>query len=35
MLDVRVGELERAAFRLQARVATLEERLEAVLRRMG
>ncbi len=35
ILDLRVGELERAAFRLQSRVATLEERLEAVLRRMG
>lgn len=35
MLDLRVGELERAAFRLQARVTTLEERLEAILRRMG
>jgi hypothetical protein len=33
VLELRVGELERAAFRLQARVATLEERLEEALRR--
>jgi uncharacterized Zn finger protein (UPF0148 family) len=32
-LEARVGELERAAFRLQARVATLEERLEEALKR--
>src|SRR5262249_52950597 len=35
LIDARVGELERAAFRLQARVTSLEERLEAALRRLG
>ncbi len=34
-LDRRVGELERAAFRLQSRLQTLEERLEAMQRRGG
>ena len=34
VLDLRVGELERAAFRLQARVSRLEERLDAALRRL-
>jgi hypothetical protein len=33
-LEARVGELERAAFRLQARVESLEERLEATRRRL-
>jgi len=32
---LRVNELERAAFRLQARVTTLEEKLEAALHRLG
>jgi hypothetical protein len=35
VLDRRVGELERSAFRVQARVAAIEEKLEAVLRRLG
>jgi hypothetical protein len=34
-LDRRVGELERAAFRLQSRLQTLEERLEQLQRRGG
>jgi hypothetical protein len=33
ILELRVGELERATFRLQARVRSLEERLDALLRR--
>ena len=32
VLDARVGELERAAFRMQARIAALEEKLDAVHR---
>ena len=35
VLDRRVGELERSAFRMQARLTTVEEKLEAVLRRLG
>jgi hypothetical protein len=34
-LDRRVGELERAAFRLQSRLQTLEERIEELQRRGG
>jgi hypothetical protein len=33
ILEARVGELERAAFRMNARVRNLEERLDAALRR--
>ncbi len=35
VLKARVGELERAAFRLQTRVADVEEKLDAALRRLG
>jgi hypothetical protein len=35
VLDRRIGELERSAFRLQARVASLEEKLDAMSRRLG
>jgi hypothetical protein len=35
VLDRRVGELERSAFRMQARLTSIEEKLEAVLRKMG
>ena len=35
ILALRVGELERAAFRMNARVTTLEERLAEALRRLG
>ena len=34
-LAARVGELERAAFRTQARITDLEERLAEALRRLG
>jgi hypothetical protein len=34
MLAARVGELERSAFRMDARVRDLEERLDAALRRL-
>jgi len=35
VLDRRIGELERSAFRMQARLTSIEEKLEAVLRKMG
>ena len=35
VIEARVGELERSAFRMQARIRQLEEKLDAVLRRLG
>jgi len=35
VLDRRVGELERSAFRIQSRLASIEEKLEAIVRKLG
>lgn len=35
VLDARVGELERAAFRMQSRITNLEERLDVALRQLA
>jgi len=35
VLERRVGELERSAFRMQARVTRIEERLDEIARRLG
>jgi hypothetical protein len=35
VLDRRVGELERSAFRMQSRLTTIEEKLEAIVRKLG